>query len=120
VNHFYEQMSAGGLMMPVIALNGLVMFWTTGLRFWQPRRLLWRNMAGLCVRISPLLGLLGTLTGMMHLFDRFAISGEPASLVSGMSGVVLPVLCALLLAIVGRVLLNRVERWHMYNEDRRL
>ena len=55
------------------------------------------------INIFPLLGLLGTVTGMIHLFDVLAFVGNTnaKAIASGVSMAVIPTVAGMFLAIVG-------------------
>ena len=63
------------------------------------------NMAliGSLISVFPLLGLLGTVTGMIHLFDVLAFIGNTnaKAIASGVSMAVIPTVAGMFLAIVG-------------------
>lgn len=64
------------------------------------------------VGLFPLLGLLGTVTGMVAVFDVLAISGtgNPRAMASGVWQATLPTLAGMVLAIGGLFGLARLER----------
>ena len=55
------------------------------------------------INVSPLLGLLGTITGMISIFDVIAISGtgNPRLMASGISLAVIPTMAGLVTALSG-------------------
>jgi biopolymer transport protein ExbB len=71
---------------------------------------------GALISIFPLLGLLGTVTGMIHLFDILAYIGNTnaRAIASGVSMAVIPTLAGMFLAIVGiglrAILLHRAKQ----------
>lgn len=64
------------------------------------------------VALFPLLGLLGTVTGMVAVFDVLAISGtgNPRAMAAGVWQATLPTLAGMVLAIGGLFSLARLER----------
>ncbi|MGH0035065.1 MAG: MotA/TolQ/ExbB proton channel family protein [Myxococcota bacterium] len=64
------------------------------------------------VAICPLLGLLGTVTGMIEVFDVMAIagSGNPRAMASGVSKATIPTMAGMVAALSGLLLSVRLER----------
>jgi biopolymer transport protein ExbB len=64
-----------------------------------------RNMALIktCVALCPLLGLLGTVTGMIEVFEVMAISGSgnPRSMAAGVSKATVPTMAGMVAALSG-------------------
>ena len=64
-----------------------------------------RNLALIktCVALCPLLGLLGTVTGMIEVFEVMAISGSgnPRSMASGVSMATVPTMAGMVAALSG-------------------
>jgi biopolymer transport protein ExbB len=56
-----------------------------------------------CVALCPLLGLLGTVTGMVEVFEVMAISGSgnPRSMASGVSKATVPTMAGMVAALSG-------------------
>ena len=56
-----------------------------------------------CLVVSPLLGLMGTVTGMIAIFDVIAISGtgSPRLMAAGISLAVIPTMAGLITALSG-------------------
>jgi biopolymer transport protein ExbB len=77
-----------------------------------------RNIAMIqtCVALCPLLGLLGTVTGMIEVFSVMAISGSgnPRSMASGVAKATIPTMAGMVAALSGvamtAYLQNRVSR----------
>jgi biopolymer transport protein ExbB len=77
-----------------------------------------RNIALIqtCVALCPLLGLLGTVTGMIEVFQVMAISGSgnPRSMASGVAKATIPTMAGMVAALSGvamqAYLQNRVTR----------
>lgn len=55
------------------------------------------------VRLCPLLGLLGTVTGMIHVFDVMAVTGtgDARAMASGVSQATIPTMAGMVVAISG-------------------
>src|SRR5690606_29644709 len=64
------------------------------------------------VALCPLFGLLGTVTGMVAVFDVLAMSGngDPRGMAAGVWRAILPTMAGMLLAITGLFSLARLER----------
>ncbi len=56
-----------------------------------------------CVALCPLMGLLGTVTGMIEVFDVLAVfgSGNPRSMASGVSKATIPTMAGMVAALSG-------------------
>ncbi len=64
------------------------------------------------VALCPLFGLLGTVTGMVAVFDVLAMSGngDPRGMAAGVWKAILPTMAGMVLAITGLFSLARLER----------
>lgn len=64
------------------------------------------------VTVAPLLGLLGTVSGMIQVFDTLAILGnaDPKALSAGISRAVLTTMAGLVVALPGMYMVSRTER----------
>ncbi len=64
------------------------------------------------VAIAPLLGLLGTVTGMIEVFDVMAITGssDVRSMSAGVSKATIPTMAGMVAALSGLIFTNRLER----------
>lgn len=64
------------------------------------------------IMICPLLGLLGTVTGMISVFDVLAYqnSGNALLMAAGISQATIPTMAGMVVAIVGLLLRARIER----------
>jgi biopolymer transport protein ExbB len=64
------------------------------------------------VTLCPLLGLIGTVLGMIQVFDSIAVLGtaDPRALSTGISRAVLTTMAGLMVALPGLYLVNLVER----------
>jgi biopolymer transport protein ExbB len=84
-----------------------------------------RNLAliNTCVALCPLLGLLGTVTGMIGVFEVMAISGSgnPRSMASGVSMATVPTMAGMVAALSGvamsAYLENKVRRERDFISD---
>jgi biopolymer transport protein ExbB len=65
------------------------------------------------VALCPLLGLLGTVTGMIEVFDVMAIagSGNPRAMASGVSKATIPTMAGMIAALSGLYFSVRLERF---------
>lgn len=70
------------------------------------------RLAKALVALCPLFGLLGTVTGMVAVFDVLAVSGnsDPRGMASGVWRAILPTMAGMVLAITGLFSLARLER----------
>ncbi len=68
-----------------------------------------RTLIALC----PMLGLLGTVTGMIEVFDVMAIagSGNTRAMASGVSRATIPTMAGMVAAISGMILIVQIERF---------
>ena len=73
-----------------------------------------RNVALIqtCVALCPLLGLLGTVTGMVEVFEVMAISGSgnPRSMASGVSKSTIPTMSGMVAALSGIAMSTYLQR----------
>jgi biopolymer transport protein ExbB len=65
------------------------------------------------VALCPLLGLLGTVTGMIEVFDVMAIagSGNARAMASGVSRATIPTMAGMVAALSGLILSVQLERY---------
>lgn len=63
------------------------------------------------VALSPMLGLLGTVTGMIHVFDVMTLTGtgNARAMASGVSMATIPTMAGMVVALVGIFMLARFE-----------
>ena len=75
-----------------------------------------RTLVALC----PLLGLLGTVTGMIEVFDVMAIagSGNTRGMASGVSKATLPTMAGMVAALSGMLLQVQLERYAQTESER--
>jgi biopolymer transport protein ExbB len=64
------------------------------------------------VALCPLLGLLGTVTGMIEIFDVMAVAGNsnPRAMASGVSRATVPTMAGMFTALIGLVVSVRLSR----------
>ncbi|MCF6202768.1 MAG: MotA/TolQ/ExbB proton channel family protein [Methylococcaceae bacterium] len=64
------------------------------------------------IALCPLLGLLGTVTGMIHVFDVMAItgSGNARAMASGISQATIPTMAGMVIAIAGLYFSKLIEQ----------
>ena len=69
-----------------------------------------KKLSGL-IALCPLLGLLGTVTGMIEVFDIMAITGtgNARAIASGIARATLPTMTGLFISIVGLFLLTAIK-----------
>ena len=72
------------------------------------------------VAISPFLGLLGTVTGMIEVFDVISILGSssPRPMADGISKATIPTMAGLAISIVGLFFINRLTRLVKVEQDK--
>lgn len=65
------------------------------------------------VALFPMLGLLGTVTGMISVFDVLATQGsaQPRLMASGISMATLPTMAGMVAALAGMFSYSRIQRW---------
>lgn len=65
------------------------------------------------IALCPLLGLLGTVTGMIHVFDVLAITGtgNARAMASGISKATVPTMAGMVIAISGLYFNKLIEEW---------
>ncbi|GAA3905632.1 MotA/TolQ/ExbB proton channel family protein [Halomonas cibimaris] len=75
----------------------------------------------LLVALCPLLGLLGTVTGMISVFDSLALNdtGQARAMADGVARATLPTLTGMAIAVVGLLFISRLEHV-IRREDQRL
>lgn len=68
-----------------------------------------RNLITLC----PLIGLLGTVTGMIQVFDGLALygTGNPRLMAAGVASATFPTMTGMAVAVTGLLFHNRLSRW---------
>ena len=73
------------------------------------------------VALCPLLGLLGTVTGMIHVFDVMAVtgSGNARAMASGVSQATIPTMAGMVIAIAGLYFSKMIEQ-HVSDETHHL
>jgi biopolymer transport protein ExbB len=65
------------------------------------------------VALCPLLGLLGTVTGMIQVFDVMALAGNgnPRAMASGVSMATIPTMAGMVAALSGLYFIHQLERF---------
>ncbi len=78
------------------------------------------SMIGTIIKICPLLGLLGTVAGMLEIFDALATTGSnnPRSMASGVSKATVSTLAGMVVAIFGLLIGKFAERRAIAERDR--
>ena len=73
------------------------------------------------IALCPLLGLLGTVTGMIHVFDVMAVtgSGNARAMASGVSQATIPTMAGMVIAIAGLYFSKLIEQ-HVSDETHHL
>lgn len=68
-----------------------------------------KNLITLC----PLIGLLGTVTGMIQVFDSLALygTGNPRLMAAGVASATFPTMTGMAVAVAGLLFYNRLSRW---------
>lgn len=68
-----------------------------------------KNLIMLC----PLIGLLGTVTGMIQVFDSLALygTGNPRMMAAGVASATFPTMTGMAVAVAGLLFYNRLSRW---------
>jgi len=69
------------------------------------------SLIKILIAICPLLGLLGTVTGMIHVFDVLAITGtgNARAMASGVSKATIPTMAGMVIAIAGLYFSKLIE-----------
>jgi len=65
------------------------------------------------IAVCPMLGLLGTVTGMIEVFDvmAFSGSGNTRGMAAGVSKATVPTMAGMVAALSGMFLINQIERF---------
>jgi biopolymer transport protein ExbB len=71
------------------------------------------RIARTLITLCPMLGLLGTVTGMIEVFDVMAIagSGNTRAMASGVSKATIPTMAGMVAALSGMMLIVQIERF---------
>ncbi len=79
------------------------------------------GIARTLIALCPMLGLLGTVTGMIEVFDVMAIAGNSntRAMASGVSKATIPTMAGMVAAISGMILIVQIERF-AENETQRV
>ena len=72
------------------------------------------------VAICPLFGLLGTVTGMIEVFDVMAISGSgnARAMAAGVSRATIPTMAGMVASLSGLIFSVQLDRWTQYETER--
>jgi len=72
------------------------------------------------IALCPLLGLLGTVTGMVTVFDVMAITGtgNARAMAAGVSQATVPTMAGMVAALSGVYFGQRLEYWHVTETER--
>jgi biopolymer transport protein ExbB len=72
------------------------------------------------IALCPMLGLLGTVTGMIEVFDVMAISGSgnTRAMASGVSKATIPTMAGMVAALSGMILSLQIERFAEHETER--
>lgn len=142
VSQFERFFAAGGLVLQILIGLGFVLFCLLLSRLWfrffefpklllacqsestvmgayksinKTRQLLAQSMWLIRTTISvcPLLGLMGTVVGMIEIFDTIALNGvnDPQVLASGVARAILPTMAGMVIAISAMFLFAYIKRW---------
>ncbi|WP_223653139.1 MotA/TolQ/ExbB proton channel family protein [Halopseudomonas nanhaiensis] len=78
----------------------------------QQRLTRYLPMVRVLIALCPLLGLLGTVTGMVQVFDVMALSGNgnPREMAAGVSRATVPTMAGMVIAISGLFCLARLDQ----------
>ncbi len=78
------------------------------------------GMINALVALCPLLGLLGTVTGMIEVFDVMAITGSSnaRAMASGVSKATIPTMAGMVVALSGLYFSVRLKQWADDEEER--
>jgi biopolymer transport protein ExbB/TolQ len=112
VDEVYQTLSAGGMVMLPILLVGALGFYAIFagfLRVMPLHKAL--RMAGVMATVAPLLGLLGTVSGMVHTFDVITLYGNqnPVLMAGGISEALITTQSGLVIAFPLLLLRQRLE-----------
>jgi biopolymer transport protein ExbB len=80
----------------------------------------WLSFITLLIAICPLMGLLGTVTGMISVFDVLAVTGtgNARAMAAGISKATLPTMAGLLIALTGLYFKARFQRLAQQGQQR--
>ncbi len=72
------------------------------------------------IALCPLLGLLGTVTGMLHVFDVMAITGtgNARAMAAGVSQATVPTMAGMVAALSGVYFGQRLEYWQVTETEK--
>jgi biopolymer transport protein ExbB len=72
------------------------------------------------VAVCPMLGLLGTVTGMIEVFDVMAVagSGNTRAMAGGVSKATIPTMAGMVAALSGMIFMIQIERFAVHEAER--
>lgn len=72
------------------------------------------------ITLCPLVGLLGTVTGMIQVFDSLALygTGNPRLMAAGVASATFPTMTGMAVAVAGLLFHNRLSRWSARERQR--
>ena len=72
------------------------------------------------VAVCPMLGLLGTVTGMIEVFDVMAVagSGNTRAMAGGVSKATIPTMAGMVAALSGMMFIIQIERFALHETER--
>ncbi|PIE43290.1 MAG: hypothetical protein CSA50_06255 [Gammaproteobacteria bacterium] len=72
------------------------------------------------IALCPLIGLLGTVTGMIRVFDSLALYGtaNPRLMAAGVASATFPTMTGMAVAVSGLLFHNRLSRWSEAEQQR--
>ena len=78
------------------------------------------GIARTLIALCPMLGLLGTVTGMIEVFDVMAVagSGNTRAMASGVSKATIPTMAGMVAALSGMMLIVQIERFVDHETER--
>ncbi|MFM2485045.1 MotA/TolQ/ExbB proton channel family protein [Celerinatantimonas yamalensis] len=70
-------------------------------------------MIRILISLCPLIGLLGTVTGMIQVFDGLALNqgANPQLMASGIAKATLPTMAGMAIAVFGLIFYTHLQRW---------
>ncbi|WP_027857995.1 MotA/TolQ/ExbB proton channel family protein [Marinobacterium jannaschii] len=71
------------------------------------------------IALCPLVGLLGTVTGMIQVFDQLALNGTGNArlMAAGVARATLPTMAGMVVAVTGLLLYSRLQRWSQLQQN---
>jgi len=80
----------------------------------------WHWLIKLLIVVCPLLGLLGTVSGMIQVFEGMALhgTGNPRLMAAGVSSATLPTMSGMAVAVLGLLFFNRIQHWSTVEQQK--